>query len=203
MFEFSLKNIFYILFFIGFINLIRDFLYAIKIKNTINKAITHFSQLEKKIANNDPLIGEHLIFLNQNHQVLNDSGLNRLYFRNDPHQPMLSSILINFPQYLKPYCREELSYALYSLNSKSIEIDSNFNVLRYFFNFFNPFMYLKKSIPIILNSFYEIFPLKLPKFIQMFLEYLSIIFGLLASLKQFSPNLFIKLMQFINDIIKN
>lgn len=200
-FEFSLKNFLYILFIMGFINLIRDFVYAIKIKNTVKKATFHFFQLKEKIEKNDKSIGEHLIFLTQNHQILNKSGLGGLYFRYDSYQPMLSNILANFPEYLKFYRRDDLLHSLYSLGSRSFEIDSNFNLLKYFFNFFNPFMYLKRSIPIILNSFYEIFPLRFPNFIKIILESISLIFGVLLSLKQISPNIYTKLISFFENLI--
>lgn len=201
-FEFSLKNIFYLLFLIGFINLIIDFFNAIKTKFIIKEAIYHFTQLHGKIKKREQNIDEHLMFLNKNHKILNSSGLGNLHFRNDPQQSMLSSILINFTEYLNFYYREELLNSLYSLYSVSLQIYSDFSLLKYIFKFFNPFMYLKKSIPIILNSFYEIFPLKFPSFIKILLESISLFFGILISLKEISPETFSVLMTFLNNIIK-
>lgn len=201
-FEFSLKNIFYLLFLIGFINLIIDFFNAIKTKFIIKEAIYHFTQLHGKIKKREQNIDEHLMFLNKNHKILNSSGLGNLHFRNDPQQSMLSSILINFTEYLNFSYREELLNSLYSLYSVSLQIYSDFSLLKYIFKFFNPFMYLKKSIPIILNSFYEIFPLKFPSFIKILLESISLFFGILISLKEISPETFSVLMTFLNNIIK-
>lgn len=199
-FEFSLKNIFYLLFFIGFINLIRDLFNAIKTKIIIREAIGHFTQLHGKIKKREQNIDEHLMFLNKNHKILNSSGLGNLHFRNDSQQSMLSNILINFTEYLNFYYRDELLHSLYSLYSVSVQIDNDFNLLKYIFNFFNPFMYLKKSIPIILNSFYEIFPLKFPSFIKILLESISLFFGILISLKEISPETFAALINFLNNI---
>lgn len=200
-FEFSLKNIFYLLFLIGFINLIIDFFNAIKTKIIIREAIRHFVQLHGKIKKREQNIDEHLMFLNKNHKILNNSELGNLHFRNDLQQSMLSNILINFTEYLDFYYRDELLHSLYSLYSVSIQIDNDFSLLKYILNFFNPFMYLKKSIPVILNSFYEIFPLKFPSFIKIFLEFISLFFGILISLKEISPETFAALINFLNNII--
>lgn len=200
--SFYFKIFFIILFIIGFYKIAEDLYNAIKIKKIINELFYHLAELSKKIGIKKASIGEHLLFLNKNYKLLNTTDLYHLRCQSDPHQPLLSYLLLNFSHYTKFYMQEDLKEFLRALMFKAVQIHEDINIWSYIINFINPIVYFKKSIHCILNNFYSLFPFSIPKFLKITLELSSIVVTILISVKTLSPEIidhFIKLLfSFIN-----
>ncbi|MGL4953882.1 MAG: hypothetical protein ACRC4Y_00150 [Cetobacterium sp.] len=198
--NFTFRNIFNIIFAVGFYKILEELYYANKTKKIVGLSIDCLINLRDKIIDDDNDLNEELIFLNQNCKLLNSTSIGDLKSQAAPSQKLLNYILLN-PQFYTDYCLKE--FIVNSLNSlifSAIQVESEIILHEYIVNLINPLYYLKKSIHCILENFYSIFSINIPNFIKKILETISAIIAILVSINALSPKLISKFFNWLETL---